>query len=402
MFIKILIMILIGLLAGSITGLIPGLHINTVCFIIMAGSSFLLQHFSALEIAMLIISMAVTHTFIDSIPSIYLGAPSGETGALIVLPGHKMLLEGKGHSAVMLTALGSLFSLALSIAILPLLFFLFKALYPFVKEWIGFILLAASLFIIARGNRKLLSLAFFFLSGILGLSAFRALDDQALMPMLSGLFGISILLLSLRGESALPEQKIERILPIKKKEARKGVIGATLASSIAAFLPGFGNAQAAIMAQSVIGKLSTAGTLLLLGGINTANMAISIITLLAIGKARNGALVTVSKLIERLTPSLAIKIAGVALVAGGVAVILAKIYSERFSKILRRISYKKLIIGIISMIIVLVTFGSGWRGIILLITATCIGISASLLGIAKNNLMGCLILPVVCYFLGLA
>ncbi len=355
-----------------------------------------------MDIAVLIISMAVTHTFIDSIPSIYLGAPSGETGALIVLPGHKMLLEGKGHSAVMLTSLGSLFSLILSIAILPLLFFMFKFLYPVVKEWIGFILLGASLFIIIRGNKRFLSLSFFILSGILGLSAFRALDDEALMPMLSGLFGISILLLSLRGKSALPEQVKEERLPIKRKEIKKGVIGATFASSIAAFLPGFGNAQAAILAQSIIGKLSTEGTLLLLGGINTANMAISIVTLLAIGKARNGALVTISELIESLNPLLAIKIAGVALVAGGIAVCLAKIYSERFSNLLRKISYKRLTISIISMIIVVVMISSSAKGLVLLCTATAIGISASLLGIAKNNLMGCLIIPVVCYFLGLA
>lgn len=396
-----LLMIFLGLIVGSITGLIPGLHINNVCTIIIGASSFLLQHFSGLELSIFITSTAITHTFLDSIPSIFLGAPSSDSDALVVLPGHKMLLQGRGKEAVILTVIGSLFSLVLSVALLPFLIILFRTIYPFVKDWTGLILLVASMLIIFRGNNRMMSLLFFLFSGILGVVGFEKLDSDALMPMLSGLFGVSILLLSINGNATIPEQRNGTRIRISKKHMMKGVGGATFASAIAAFLPGFGNAQAAILAQSVIGRMSTEGTLMLLGGINTANMAISVATLLAIDKARNGAMTTINELVG-INADIAFNIIGAALVAGGIAVWLAKKYSEKFSMIIRKIDYKKLITSIIVLIIATALFSSGAKGLLLLMTATAIGISASLLNVAKNNLMGCLILPVVLYFFGIA
>lgn len=396
-----LLMIFLGLIVGSITGLIPGLHINNVCTIIIGASSFLLQHFSGLELSIFITSTAITHTFLDSIPSIFLGAPSSDSDALVVLPGHKMLLQGRGKEAVILTVIGSLFSLVLSVALLPFLIILFRTIYPFVKDWTGLILLVASILIIFRGNNRMMSLLFFLFSGILGVVGFEKLDSDALMPMLSGLFGVSILLLSINGNATIPEQRNGTRIRISKKHMMKGVGGATFASAIAAFLPGFGNAQAAILAQSVIGRMSTEGTLMLLGGINTANMAISVATLLAIDKARNGAMTTINELVG-INADIAFNIIGAALVAGGIAVWLAKKYSEKFSIIIRKIDYKKLITSIIVLIIATALFSSGAKGLLLLMTATAIGISASLLNVAKNNLMGCLILPVVLYFFGIA
>lgn len=396
-----LLMIFLGLIVGSITGLIPGLHINNVCTIIIGASGFLLSHFSGLELSIFITSTAITHTFLDSIPSIFLGAPSSDSDALIILPGHKMLLQGRGKEAVALTVMGSLFSLMLSVALLPFIVVLFRAIYPFVKDWIGLILLVASLLIIFRGNNRIISLLFFLFSGILGIVGFAKLDSDALMPMLSGLFGVSILLLSINGNAEIPEQKNKSRIGISKREMMKGVGGATFASTIAAFLPGFGNAQAAILAQSVIGRMSTEGTLMLLGGINTANMAISVATLLAIDKARNGAMTTINELVG-INAYIAFEIVGAALIAGGVAVWLAKLYSEKFSKMINKISYKKLVISIILLIVAISIFSSGAKGLLLLMTATSVGISASLLNVAKNNLMGCLILPVILYFFGIA
>ena len=54
-----------------------------------------------------------------------------------------------------------------------------------------------------------------------------------------------------------------------------------------------------------------------------------------------------------------------------------------------------LIIGFITL---LTFFFDGFIGLTILITATAIGILASSWGIGKNHLMGCLILPVILYF----
>ena len=101
MFLQILLAIILGCIAGTFTGIIPGIHVNLLSLIILSFSTYLLGITTPLIIAVFIISIALTHTFVNAIPSIYLGAPDSDT-ALSVLPGHKLLLKGLGHEAVKL------------------------------------------------------------------------------------------------------------------------------------------------------------------------------------------------------------------------------------------------------------------------------------------------------------
>ena len=98
---QILLAVLIGCGFGIITGLIPGIHVNLVSMMLISMSGYLLGFTQPIVLGVFIIALAVTHTFLDSIPSIFLGAPDADM-ALNVLPGHKMLLEGKGYEAVKL------------------------------------------------------------------------------------------------------------------------------------------------------------------------------------------------------------------------------------------------------------------------------------------------------------
>jgi len=107
MFIEILFAILIGLFFGIITGLIPGIHINLVSIILLSLSPILLNYTNPLVLCVFIIAMSVNHSFLDFVPSVFLGAPDADT-ALSILPGHKLLLEGKAYEAVKLTVMGSL------------------------------------------------------------------------------------------------------------------------------------------------------------------------------------------------------------------------------------------------------------------------------------------------------
>lgn len=72
MFTEIIIAIAIGILAGSCTGLIPGIHVNLVSVFLITISPFLLRYTNPLSLAMFVIAMAVVHTFLDFIPSVYL------------------------------------------------------------------------------------------------------------------------------------------------------------------------------------------------------------------------------------------------------------------------------------------------------------------------------------------
>jgi putative membrane protein len=162
MIFEILIAVLLGCFFGIFTGLIPGVHINLISLLLLSISGLLLNITSPMIIAILIISMAITHTFLDTIPSIFLGAPDSDT-ALSVLPGHSMLLEGKGYEAVMLTLIGSFFALILAIILSPLIGIIIKIIYPYLEKFMALILISASCFLIFREKKKkILGINYFF------------------------------------------------------------------------------------------------------------------------------------------------------------------------------------------------------------------------------------------------
>ena len=215
MFIQILIAILIGITAGIITGLTPGIHINLISVMLLSVSPVLLQYTHPITLAVFIIAMSVTHTFLDAIPSIFLGAPDSAT-ALGVLPGHRYLLKGYGLMAVKLTLIGSFGALLLSIVLFPLFLPIVKYGYPLIKNYIGYFLILTAFFMILRDRKRLWAIFVFFLSGTLGLIVLNIPNfSNPLFPMLSGLFGISTLLISLNESQTLPVQKVEQRIKLK-------------------------------------------------------------------------------------------------------------------------------------------------------------------------------------------
>ena len=96
MLIELLFFSLLGVPLGIVLGLLPGMHINNV-IPIMLSLSFLVNN--PYYLAILIISTATVQIFTSFIPSIFLGAPDEDT-SLSVLPGHKMLMEGRGYEAI--------------------------------------------------------------------------------------------------------------------------------------------------------------------------------------------------------------------------------------------------------------------------------------------------------------
>ena len=148
MILTIIIAVLAGICAGIITGLTPGVHINLIAALavsLYAG----LTNIPALYFVVFIMAMSITHTFLDTIPGIFLGVPDPDI-ALTILPGHRMLHSGKGIQAVQYTIFGSLFGLLCSIIIAPLLIFIIPLLYALIKDYVGFIILFFLLLIFIR------------------------------------------------------------------------------------------------------------------------------------------------------------------------------------------------------------------------------------------------------------
>ncbi|MBW3015261.1 tripartite tricarboxylate transporter permease [Candidatus Woesearchaeota archaeon] len=402
MLIQILIALFSGILAGIITGLIPGVHINLISIILLSASGYLLGFTSPTTLAVFIISMSITHTFLDSIPSIFLGAPDADQ-ALNVLPGHKLLLQGKGYEAVKLTIIGSLLCLISTIAIIPLLIPIAPLIYTFIQPYMAWILIAVVVFMILKEQehkKKFLSLIIFLVSGILGLIVINIPNlEQPLFPLLSGLFGISTLLTSLNNKVSLPEQRIEETIKIPKTHLIKSISAGTFAGTLTGLFPGLGAAQAAIIGSQLTGHIGTYSFMVLVGGVNTVNFTFSLVTLYTLQKARNGAVIAVLELLKQITSTqLAVFIAA-ALITGGIATLLALNITKIFSRLITRINYQKLCISVIILVTALVLYFSGPLGLLVLVVSTALGIIPALLGVGRNMSMGCLLLPVILFFL---
>ncbi|QQG39154.1 MAG: tripartite tricarboxylate transporter permease [Candidatus Woesearchaeota archaeon] len=394
---ELFIAVLVGILFGVFTGLTPGVHVNLVTTILVGISAILLDLFSPLTIACFIVAMALTHTFLDSLPAVYLGAPD-EDQVLSVLPGHRMLLEGRGYEAVKLSLIGSLGALILTVILIYPFVILIEKIFPFLEKYIVYLLIFIVVLLILRENKKSWAFVLFLLSGLLGLGVFGLHMRNPLLPMLSGLFGVSSLLLSIFDKVIIPEQRIT------KPKVGKGIIAraigvSTLSGSLVGLLPGVGGAQASIIASQVAGNIGDKGFLVLVGGTNTANFVVSFVSLYVLNKARNGAIVAVSKILEILSLQNLIIFIGVSLFAGGVATILALIISRFYSRYITRINYAALCIGIIVFVAVLVFIFSSWLGLFILFISTMVGLIPPLVNCGRNHLMGCLIFPVILFFL---
>jgi putative membrane protein len=396
MLIELIIALLAGVLIGSFTGLFPGIHINLVGAFLVSISTSYLYGINIIYLVTFISSMAITHTFMDFIPSIFLGCPDADTG-LSILPGHEMLKEGEGYQAIMRTAYGGVASVfLLAILAFPLSFIVSK-IYPTIQKIIPFILILVCITMILSERKKFKAFTVLALTGILGFCVLKLNINESLLPLLSGLFGSSMLLISINQNTKIPKQNLI-FKKLSFKKLIKPLSGALIASPLCGFLPGLGGGQAAVMGNQII-KTDGKDFLILLGAVNVLVMGFSFVSLYSISKTRTGAAVAIQSLIGTINSQVLILILCVCLISGIISFFLVKILSIKFLKVMEKINYKKLSIGIIVLLSVLILLISGIIGFIIFIISTATGIYCISLNVKKTQMMGCLLIPTIILYL---
>jgi len=398
MFLEILLAITIGVLTGVITGLTPGIHINLISALAISFAPAILKVTSPISLVIFIVSMSVVHTFLDSIPSIFLGAPDSAT-ALGVLPGHRYLLKGYGLMAVKLTLIGSLGAVILSIVLFPLFVIIVKNGYPLIKDYIGYMLIFVVVFMILRDRKKFWALFVFLLSGCLGLVVLNMpLLKNPLFPLFSGMYGISTLIISLNTCSVIPKQKEEQHIKLKPLITLKALFSGQFSGFLTAVLPGLGAATAAVISMQITRKLGDNGFMVLMGSIGTVNFILSLATLYVLDKARNGSIIAVQQITETSLGLIMILLMTI-IISASLAVYLTLKIGKLFARHITKINYRKLVYSIIIFITILVFMMTGFIGLAVLVTSTAIGIIPAIIKVTRTQAMGCLLLPVILYFI---
>lgn len=395
MLLEIIIALFLGTFAGIFTGLSPGIHINLVGAIIVSLSISLFANIPAVYLVVFIASMSITHTFVDFIPSIFLGAPSTDT-ELSVLPGHELLKEGRGYEAVMLSNYGSLIAVFMLIILaVPLVFFVPK-IYPFLTKFMAGILISFALVLIFVEKNKFSALFVFLLTGILGFFVLNFPGiKEPLLPLLTGLFGSSMLVLSIKNKTEIPKQKTDGNFKIPLKSP---ILGSIVASPLCGFFPGLGGGQAAIIGNEVA-KSDKRGFLVLIGITNTLVMGISFLSLFAIQKSRTGSAVSIQKLIGEMSLEILVLILIVSLISGVLAFFITKNLSKFFAREIKKINYSLLSLMVLGIISIITFVFSGIVGFLVLIIATLTGIYCMSFNVRRTQFMGCLLIPTILFYL---
>jgi len=392
----------IGILLGTISGVIPGVHANTLAGVLLSFQVVLLTLFGPLVLAGAMFAALITHTFVDAVPSTFLGIPDADT-SLAVLPAHALCLEGNGEEAVRIAALGSACAMVIAVPLSVVCFFLLPALQPYFDWWIGILLVASVGYLIVTSECPAWGLTLFLVSGILGIFALHYAflswhtlpgGGAILMPLLTGLFGISVLITASQG--MLPEQHFRGIRMEGRIIMKYSLLG-TIAGVAVGWLPGLSTASANGVLASLIGyDKDRRAYILATNAANTANAFIGLAALFALSRMRNGVMVALSE-IPLPTMSEMTVVGVLAAVAGYIITIALSRTAGRFNGI----DGKLLNHSVIAFVIVLSIILTGPFGVAVLILATALGLVHWLVNVPRVYCMGVIMVPVMLFSFGI-
>ena len=394
---------LLGVGLGTFTGLIPGVHVNNLAPLLVGVAA--VSGLPPMNIVAVIVAMMMTHTFISYIPATFLGAPEAGT-ELSVLPAHRMLLEGRGYEAIRLTAFGCLGALMLSAALALPLSLVFAPAYGFVRPQMHWLLLAVIVVMIALERSRsgvLWATAIFLISGLLGLLTLDTnlvRGDVALMPLLSGLFGVSVLLLSAVRKSSPPKQEVDNPEPLELRANARALCAGTGAGVLTGIIPGIGPSQGTVLAQLATRSSGTRDFLVGVSGVNTAKALFSFVALYAIARPRSGAAVAVDQLVDKVGLNELLFLIGVALVAGGIAAVLHLKLGRFAARRIQHLPYRAMCFTVIAGMVGMTFWYAGLMGLLILTTATAIGVLPAVAKVKRTHCMGVIMVPCILYFAG--
>lgn len=386
-----------GIALGTCSGLTPGIHANNFA-LLLAGLAPAMPG-PPLLVGIAMLSAGVVHTFLDAIPAMAIGVPEADM-AVAALPGHRMVLEGRGREAMRLSALGSVIAVLLAIPLaIPITLAMIRW-YPILQQHMPLILgsVAAVLIITETTRRGMIAgLASFVISSALG---FAILDLEpaapldgggVLAPLFAGLFGTPVLLDAMQGGGVPPQG--DATMHTRKRNVVIPASAGSVSGAIVGYLPGVSSAIAAVIALlSVPNDDPDRGFIVATSGVDTSNTIFALFALVALGTPRTGVMVAVDQ--ANIPLNLPIMIATVA-GAAAVAFILVLIIGDLYLATIGRVDYTIICGIILTLLIALSWLFAGVVGVAILLISTLIGYVPVRGGCRRVHLMGVLMGPIM-------
>jgi len=400
-----------GAFIGTLSGLVPGIHVNTLAALMMTFypslerllSIFIPSDCVPVCVASCVMSASVVHSFVDFVPSVFIGAPDPDD-VLSMLPGHRLFSEGKGMVAVRSAAIGSTVGACASIAIaIPMQYLLVIGLGGYLDDLTVAVLSIVLLMMVFSESdigKGVWALTTVLLSGFLGYFCMNA-DipcngpfgyGNILFPLLTGLFGMPALLQSLK-RTETTEQTDGEIYPIGPVPGLKGV----MTGCITGWFPGITATAGAIVSDTVTPEREPKGFISMVASIGTASAVMMLVTISVSGKGRSGTMLVIEDILGDSVVGfmngpfllLLFSVAIAALLGYKLTVFSGNIMSSLVSRMdiadVNRFS--------IVLMISLVSLMTGPFGLIILTVSTIMGFLPIYADVSRVHLTGCLIIP---------
>ena len=413
-----MVMTMAGAGMGLFSGLAPGIHVNTLAAMLLTAHPALVSAVSgrldadgaSMAVCCCIMSASVVHSFVDFVPSVFIGAPDGED-AVSVLPGHRLLRQGRGMVAVRAAAIGSLVGASAAVLMsVPLQWLLLNGLGDGLERLTPMVLLAAAGAILASERRRgnvMWGAAAFAMSGMLGLACMTLEipmdgvlgEGSVMLPMLTGLFGIPVLLES-SSSSRMPEQRDRVADPVGMVPGLKGVLMGT----VAGWFPGITSTVGASMSAAVFPEDRPERFISTVASIGTVTAVLSLVTLSVSGNGRSGTALAIGEIAgDSLTGFMSEGFLLILLSTAAASLMgyWLTVWSGRtMSGLMGKVDAGRMNRNVIAVLVAVTLALTGPYGVVVLACSTLVGLMPGVFGTGRIVLCGCLLLPVLMFEFG--
>ena len=386
-----------GAALGTVSGLIPGLHANNFALLLAGVAPSIPADPLLVGVAML--GAGVVHSFLDIVPALALGVPDAAT-AVAALPGHRLVVAGRGREALRLSAVGSGLAVALAVPLAVPITWLMVRGYPTVRAHLPFLLAGVVVFLVVTESSKRSAVggfAAFLASAALGIATLDV-DPSApldaggmLAPLFSGLFGAPVLVDALGGEG-VPPQSDARIT-MGGRDLGVSATAGSLSGAVVGYVPGVSAAIAAVAALPLVPRREAdRGFIVATSGANTANTVFALFALVALGTPRTGVTVAV----DRAEVPLALPILLVAVATAAVCgFTLFLLVGDAYLRVVGTADYTRLSLGVLCLLAGVSYAFAGGLGVVVFAVSAVLGLVPPRLGARRVHLMGVLIGPLM-------
>jgi len=384
---------LVGVALGTCSGLTPGLHANNFALLLASAVPVLPGPTVALGAAML--AAGVVHTFLDVVPALTLGVPDAATAA-VTLPGHRLVLDGRGREALRLSALGSGLAVVVALVVAVPVTRAVAAVYPTLRSVLPALLAAVGVVLVATEptwRRRGAAVVVLVVSAGLGWVVLdldptgHVAAGGVLAPLFAGLFGAPVLIEALDGEGVPPQA--DPVVTLDRRTILGTASAGAGAGALVGYLPGVSAAVGTVLVlPAVPGESGARGFLVASSGANTANTVFALFALVALGTPRTGVMVAMDR---AGTVGATGVLVGTACLAAAAGFALVVSVGDTYLRTIGRLDHTRVSLATGAVLVVLAYLFAGGMGLAVFALAALVGLLPPSLRVRRVHLMAVLV-----------